>query len=231
MELDWRRALGMGFLRAPSIFCIHMSIYAGSKVDAGSRVGRMPKKTATDLSDEEKILIYALGALNNSPLQTKVMIQKLLFLFSNVFTDFKGLLHYEPHLLGPYSETVENTLQSLIQLGYVSNKGNGYQLSSEGLEVFEALVPKEEIVHVISDFKDFLHDLSEDEILAFVYSVYPEYIAESARWDNLKRRRVELAISLLKREKVSFSKAAEIAGMNAGDFERTLREKQVRWRA
>jgi len=52
----------------------------------------------------------------------------------------------------------------------------------------------------------------------------------SARWNRLKPRRVDLAISLLRKEKVGFSKAAEIAGMTAGDFDRTLRERRVRWR-
>ena len=191
----------------------------------------MTKKAGGDLTDEEKLLVYAMGTLGNAPLRSKVMIQKLLFLFSNVFTDFQGLLRYEPHLLGPYSETVENTLQSLIQLGLISNGSSGYRLTAEGQELFKSLVPKEEISRVILDFKEFLHDLSEDEILAFIYSIYPGYTAESARWDKLKPRRVELAISLLRRGKVSFSRGAEIAGMNVGDFERTLRERRVRWRA
>jgi uncharacterized protein YwgA len=190
----------------------------------------MPKKIASDLTDEEKILIFALGALGNTPLRTKVMIQKLLFLFSNVFTGFKGLFRYEPHLLGPYSETVENTLQSLIQLGLITDKSAGYQLTAEGLDLFKALAPKEDIIRVVSDFKEFLHDLSEDEILAFIYSTHPEFISESARWNRLKPRRVDLAISLLRKAKVSFSKAAEVAGMTAGDFDRTLRERRVRWR-
>lgn len=190
----------------------------------------MPRKNISDLTDEEKILIFALGALGNTPLRTKVMIQKLLFLFSNVFTGFKGLFRYEPHLIGPYSETVENTLQSLIQLGLISDKGFGYQLAPEGLNMFKALAPKEEIIRVISDFKEFLHDLSEDEMLAFIYSSYPDFISESALWNRLKPRRVELAISLLRKEKVSFSKAAEVAGMTAGDFDRALKERRVRWR-
>jgi uncharacterized protein YwgA len=207
-----------------------MAIHASRKADGGRRAGRMTKKFGPELSDEEKILVYALGALGHSPLRTKVMIQKLLFLFSNVFTGFKGLLRFEPHLLGPYSETVENTLQSLIQLGLVQERGSGYQLTSDGQELFDMLSPKEEIVKVISDFKEFLHDLSEDEILTFIYSIYPEYIAESARWDKLKSRRLELAISLLRKGKLSFSKAAEVAGMNVGDFERALNERRVRWR-
>lgn len=190
----------------------------------------MPKKVASDLTDEEKILIYALGALGNTPLRTKVIIQKLLFLFSNVFTGYKGLFRYEPHLLGPYSETVENTLQSLIQLGLITDKNCGYQLTPEGLNLCKTLAPKEEIVRVVSDFKEFLHDLSEDEILVFIYSTFPDFISKSARWNQLKPRRVEMAISLLRKGKVSFSKAAEIAGMTAGDFDRTLRERRVRWR-
>jgi len=213
-------------------------------------------KMEMNLTDEEKLVLYALGAPGHSPLRNKIMIQKLLFLFSNAVAGFKELLRYEPHRTGPYSETVENTLQNLIRLGMITNRTGGYRLTTEGERIFDRLVSekcakklngaplewvereariyiphdKKEIIRVLSDFKEFLHDLSDDEILAFVYSSYPDFISESAFWENIKPRRVELAISLLKRQKVSFSKAAQVADRPAGDFERILREKKVRWR-
>ena len=51
-------------------------------------------KKRIDLNDEEKIVLYSLGALDGQPLN-KVKIQILLFIFSNVFPDFGELLEYK----------------------------------------------------------------------------------------------------------------------------------------
>jgi hypothetical protein len=75
-----------------------------------------------DLNDEEKIVLYSIGALGSRPLKSKVKIQKLLYLFSTIFPDFGELLEYEPHLLGPYSEIVDNVLEDLLTLGLVQKK-------------------------------------------------------------------------------------------------------------
>lgn len=185
----------------------------------------------TDLNDEEKLILYSLGALDNTPLRSKVKIQKLLFLVSNVFKGFQGLLKFEPHLLGPYSETVNDVLESLMKLELVEQKGARYQLSEEGLHIFNALDPKPDLVSVIEDFKAFLHDLSDEEVLTFIYVTYPDYISESIKWEELKPQRLDLAISLLKKKKVSFSKAAEVAGQDPIQFDETLCDRGIRWRS
>lgn len=183
-----------------------------------------------DLDDEEKLLLYAIGCMQNTPIKGKIKLQKLLFLVSNVFGSLEDLLMYEPHLYGPYSEVVENVLQSLISLGLVKEVRKGYGLTEEGKKVFNSLTPKEELVKVMNDFKEFLNDLDNDELLAFIYVSYPNYIKESVKWDELKQKRKKLAISLLKKGKISFSKAAEIAGMSSNEFDRYLKEMGVAWR-
>ncbi len=182
------------------------------------------------LNDEEKLVLYAIGALDNSPLRSKIKIQKLIFLISNLFKDFQGLLRFEPHLFGPYSETLNNVLESLIRLDFVESIGSRYRLTNAGLEVYSSLKPKDELARVIDDFKLFLKDLSDNEILAFVYVSYPKYISDSVKWDELKPKRQNFAISLFKKNKVSFGKAAEIAGLNAVEFDEALKNKKIRWR-
>ena len=183
-----------------------------------------------NLDDEEKIVLYSLGALNNTPLRSRIKIQKLLFLISNVFSEYKDLLEFEPHLFGPYSETLENILDDLIKLGLVIQKGRKYELTERGKKIYSQLKPKKELIKVIEDFKEFLNDLPDDEILAFVYVTYPDYISESAKWDELKKDRVKIAISLLKKEKVSFGKAVEISGLNSQKFEKILEERGIKWK-
>lgn len=183
-----------------------------------------------DLNNEEKIVLYSIGALGSKPLKSKVKIQKLLYLFSNVFPDFGELLAYEPHLLGPYSEIVDNVLEDLMTLGLIRKAENSYALTIRGQEFFDSIKPKKDIIDVMNDFKEFLHDLPDYEILTFIYVFYPNFISESAKWDELKPNRIKVAVSLLKKEKISFSKASELAQMNPVDFERYLISNNIRWR-
>ncbi len=182
------------------------------------------------LEDEEKLVIFALGSLNNTPLRGKIKLQKLLFLISNVFKEYKDLLEFEPHLFGPYSETLDNIVGDLIKLGLVEKEGSRYRLTKKGFELYKKMEPKKELIEVIEDFKSFLNDMSDKEVLTFVYVSYPNFIGESAKWNELKRDRVETAIALLKKQKVSFGKAVEISGLTLDKFEDILKRNKIRWR-
>jgi uncharacterized protein YwgA len=115
----------------------------------------MRKNSQIRLNDEEKLVLYAIGAVDNSPLKSRIKIQTLMFLISNIFKDFQGLLHFEPHLFGPYSETLDNVLESLIRLGFVESIGSNFRLTDSGLEAYSSLKPKPELARVIDDFKRF----------------------------------------------------------------------------
>jgi len=182
------------------------------------------------LNDEEKLILFTIGSMDRAPIRSKIKIQKILFLISNVFKGFQNLLEFEPHLFGPYSETLDYVLESLIKLGLVKKEGSSYRLTDDGQDLVESLKPKPELINVINDFKSFLNDLSDDEILVFIYASYPQFISESVKWDDLKPRRVSIAHSLLNKGKISFSKAAEIAGMSSGDFDKLLKERGMAWR-
>lgn len=187
-------------------------------------------KLFNNLEDEEKMVIYSLGALDNTPLRSKIKIQKLLFLISNVFKEYKDLLEFEPHLFGPYSETLDYLVQDLQKLGLIEIEGSKYKLTKKGVELYHQLKPKKELMIVVEDFKDFLNDLPDEEILTFVYVSYPAYISESAKWDELKIDRIKIAVSLLRKEKVSFGKAIEISGLSASKFEEFLKKNSIKWK-
>ena len=118
----------------------------------------------------------------------------------------------------------------IIKLGLVVQDGSKYELTEKGKKLYSHLKPKKELTNVIEDFKEFLNDLPDNEILAFVYVTYPDYISESAKWDELKKDRVRLAISLLRKEKISFGKAVEISGLKSKDFEDFLKKRGIKWR-
>lgn len=193
--------------------------------------GRKPMEpTDHDLEPDERIVLYSIGALRNTPLGSKVKLQKILFLVTEVFPEWDELLEYESHLLGPYSERVDNILEDLLALGLISRSKSNYILTREGLTVFNDLRPKPQLVKVLEDFKEFLNDLPDEQVLTFIYVFYPQYTSESARWEKLKKDRVRNAIAMLSRGKISFSKAAEVAGMGPDEFSALLERRGVRWR-
>jgi len=182
------------------------------------------------LEDDEKIVLYAIGALDQ-PLRSKLKIQKILFLVVNVFEDLNDLLRYEPHLMGPYSERIDYLLSDLERLGLVSVSGSSYFLTGMGQEVFKKLKPKKELSEIIDDFKAFLNDLSDNEVMTFIYTFYPKYTSESTKWDELKENRVDYANRLLLKGKVSFHKAAQMANLDAQDYADLLKRSNIKWRA
>lgn len=188
------------------------------------------KKYYDKLEDEEKIILYSLGVLDNTPIRSKTKLQKLLFLTSNVFDDYQDLLDFEPHLYGPYSETVDVILEDLIKMELVSLDRNQYNLTELGNELYNRLKPKEELKTVLEDFKLFLNDLTNDELLAFVYVTYPKYTAEAVKWDELKEKRVYYATQLLRKHKVSFAKAVEISGLSQMEFNLLAKKEGIKWR-
>jgi uncharacterized protein YwgA len=187
-------------------------------------------KTRFALNDEEKLILFTIGSLNRAPIRSNIKIQKILFLISNVFKGFQDLLEFEPHLFGPYSETLDFVLDSLIKLGLVKKEGSSYCVTDDGQKLVKSLKPKPELINVINDFKSFLNDLNDEEILVFIYASYPQFISESVKWDDLKLKRVSIAHSLLNKGKISFSKAAEIAGMSSVNFDKLLKARGMTWR-
>lgn len=188
-------------------------------------------KLLNNLQEEEKIVIYCLGSLDNAPIRSKIKLQKLVFLISNVFKEYKDLFEFEPHLYGPYSETLEYIVQDLEKLGLIEIERSKYKLTKKGFDLYLQLKPKKELMNVVEDFKDFLNDLQDEEILAFVYVSYPKYISESIKWDEIKTNRIKIAISLLKKEKISFGKAVEISGLTSYKFEESLKKNNIKWKS
>ena len=72
--------------------------------------------------------------------------------------------------------------------------------------------------------------MTDDEVMTYIYTFYPDYIEESTKWDELKKDRINRSIRLLQRQKLSMGKAAAVAGMNTFDFAEHLKNQRIKWR-
>jgi predicted HTH domain antitoxin/uncharacterized protein YwgA len=167
----------------------------------------------------QKYTLLLLSANNCQPITGKLWFQKELFLISENIPSLQDETEFEGHLLGPYSENADAELDQLKIEGLVESNGK-IRLTTKGQEVANRLKPKtrESTAEIISDMKTFLNDLSEDEVLGFIYFSYPHMMIESIKFEEIKRKRGEIAMSLYRKRKVSLGKATLIAGLNQEDF-------------
>jgi hypothetical protein len=102
-------------------------------------------------------------------------------------------------------------------------------LTAKGQEVANRLKLKTstETEEIISEMKAFLNDLSQDELLGFIYFSYPDMALESIKFDRIKAKRGEIAISLYRKKKVSLGKAAQIAGLSQEVFIKKAQANRV----
>ena len=194
-------------------------------------VNNEAKRILEQMDPSERVIIYSMGALGR-PLNKKVDIQKVIFLSSRAIPDvFDNLFHFQAHKKGPYSERIDEDVMVLSSNGLVA--GADFGLSDLGFSVYEIISEniKEPLKGTIEENKEFITNMTEDELLTFVYVIYPDFQKNSEEWERLKNNRIKAAVSLLKKGKVSLSRAAEIGGMNYFDFEDYLSGEKIRWKS
>jgi predicted HTH domain antitoxin len=167
----------------------------------------------------QKYATLLVGANKNEPITGKVWFQKELFLVSQNIPRLEDETEFEGSLMGPYSENADAELDQLRIEGIVELNGK-IRLTAIGQELAKKLETRasKETMEVISEMKSFLNDLSEDELLGFIYFSYPSMVIESIKFEDIKRKRGEIGVSLYRKRKVSLGKAALIAGLSQEDF-------------
>ncbi len=176
----------------------------------------------------QKHIVYLLYSDSQSPVKGRSWLQKEIFLISKNIEDLERQSDFEAHLQGPYSEEVDEALEQLSLVGVVKIEGK-ITLSNMGVEIAKKIskdIPNE-IREIIQDMKSFLNDMTEDELLAYVYFSFPEMTKQSVKLDQAKKARESAAIKLFSHGKLSIGKASQIAGMNKEKFIYELRKRKI----
>lgn len=181
-----------------------------------------------DLSLTQKVSILLLGANNFQPVKGKKWFQKELFLISQNIEELKEEADFESDFIGPYSEMADEELDQLRREGII-NKGI-IKLTSYGQDIHQKLQHEFSpiIMQIISDMKNFLNDLTEDELLGFIYYSYPQMKIDSIEFTRIEKIRKPIAISLFRKGKVSLGVAAIIAGLSREELIQELGMMGVR---
>jgi predicted HTH domain antitoxin len=176
------------------------------------------RRIEDDLSLTQKVSILLIGANSFQPVRGKLWFQKELFLIAQNIRELAEEADFESDFIGPYSEIADEELDQLKREGIVSKEK--VELTPLGRDVANRLqgqIPPT-ILKLISEMKRFLNNLTKEELLGFIYYSYPEMRIESVEFAEIDKNRVQIAISLFGKNKVSLGKAALIAGMSQDDF-------------
>lgn len=185
------------------------------------------KRIFENLTETQKYTLLLLSANNFEPIKGKLWYQKELFLLSKNNEELAEDADFEPDFMGPYSEIADEELEQLESARVVGKEGNKLKLTGLGQKIAKiigenATVEEKEM---IEDFKNVLNDLTEDELLGFIYFTFPEMTEESIKIRKIYPKRKNIALNLYAKSKISFGKALEISDISIDDF---IKEAKLR---
>jgi len=187
------------------------------------------KRILENLTETQKYTLLLLSANNYEPIRGKLWFQKELFLLAKNSDELAEQTDFEADFMGPYSESADEELEQLEFAKVVEKEGNKLKLTGLGRDISEILEKNtsDEEKEMIEDFKSELNDLTEDELLGFIYFTFPEMTRESVKFEKIKPKRMNIALSLYAKSKISLGKALEIAGMNIDTFMKEAKLKGI----
>lgn len=185
-----------------------------------------------DTIDPLQRLIVLLATSNGgAPIMGQTKLQKMMFLLSKMSDDMVDRCGYGADNYGPYSEIVGEAARHLGEIGVLSfdDRGENISITLTGRRVAEEIAEGEDdnTLDIIDSCKDMLNDLPTDEVLAYVYSSYPHMAEQSVVYDRIKRNMERHIMSMLKKEKISSERAAELLGMPLDHILRRARGMRV----
>lgn len=174
-----------------------------------------------------RYILALLGAHGQASVPAEVHLQKELWLISQNNEKLAERCDFNPYLRGPYSETADHALVELQNLGLITFGKYGksdLKLTPAGRKVVASFMEQMPLKarELVDDAKELLNDLSETELLVFIYFTYPDMTTWSVVLDKAIKNRLDVARKLYAREKVSLEKAASLAGIPLSEFRKLV---------
>lgn len=189
-----------------------------------------PSDEITQLENYILALAYAKGPEGaQSPLRGRTALQKIILHFRKAVDSRSG--GEVAHFYGPFDERVQTVLEQLETSGYLRSDPSLSRISLtergrvEARDVWNRLPIEER--RVLGELKEYFGDMSSDEILAVTYAEYPDLAAESLVRDEIARKGPSIALSLVRRGKVSPELGAKISHMQLREFLKYLGRHRV----
>lgn len=189
------------------------------------------EEDARALSIVEKYILMLLYAAKGK-IRGKLWLQKEMFELSKSFKELAEELDFNAYSYGPYSEALDEYLDMLVNSGLVEIEDTGkaqvLKLSDRGFELAKNIWSKEgDEKEIVKEVSDFLEGLEKDELLLYIYVTSPPEMSEKSDIkEEILRRRVDTALKMLEKGKISLSLAAKISGLTVNELiEKAIKRK------
>ena len=171
------------------------------------------------------------GTGYNVPVPNRSHLHKQLF---HAAIDVPGIgTRFEGGRHGPFSKELAAAEDEAVSEGTVersSADGLGeMRLTEAGIKVAEELWsrPKEIAGIILPAIKEHMNDMSYIELVSSTYASHPEIAENAEDLELYKKYRVEAAVSLIIRRKITVSRGSEISDMYHGDLMDMLYENKI----
>lgn len=175
-------------------------------------------------------LVVLLAAANEGePIRGMTRLQNIMFMLTE--EDGEGHPYgYAAGDLGPRSDVVDEEARCLEEGGILRTDGEDISITRLGKEVAGRIAGEEDrlTLIMIDDHKDMFNDLTIDELLAYVYSAYPDMGAGPPAHGLTAADKERHIMSMLKKEKITSGRAAELLGRPREDIRRLAGRMRVR---
>jgi len=175
----------------------------------------------------EDLFLAVLFADGRSSVKGRTRLQKTIYILAKSL-DLDSF-DFKPYDYGGCSEEIIDLEEEYQNVGYVVEDNEGIRLTDEGVSAavssWDSL--NEKLQEQIETIKKFTNSLSEDELIVYVYSQWPKDACNSLIKERIMRGRIDIAVSMYRKSKVSLQRAAIIAGMSEKEFIELLSSRKI----
>ena len=187
------------------------------------------KEKILEDGDELHKFIILLANANGESIKGRTKLQKMMYLLSDKIEEIKEQSSYDADNYGPYSEVVDEEEQYLEQIGVLTSSPGEIALTETGKEIAQELSKHEDekTLKVLNEYKKFLNDMTGNELLAYIYSAYPDMTEESVEYENLKPNIENYILSLIRKQKISSQRVAELLDRSQDYIIKKMKDKRM----
>ena len=159
--------------------------------------------------DPRKLAIMLAHACDDIPVQDSMKLQNIMFMLSST-DENEEKMGFHPGMDGPYSDIVKEEVRRLCDRGILAIENGETRLTTAGRAIAERIAEEDpRTFETIGRYKEMFNDMDADEILTCVCRSYPFMVPRALSdrlWPDIEKH----VLSMLRKEKISGSKAAEL---------------------
>lgn len=164
------------------------------------------------------VLVLSMEDRENQKAMSKLHFQKAVYYFENLQQDKE--ISFSNYIYGGVSFELQENMDTLVESGLVTRVGTKYVLTPEGEDLAKKLVSEYEpdTLKKLKYAKHLLSDLSDKELLFFMYMTFKETQENSIEFRNLLKDKEKWVQKLFQKGRINSTTASEWLGISQRDF-------------